>query len=136
VPSTLVELEAKLGGILDKIDKMPLDAIGNDLKRDLESLDQTLASAKKLMNDADAQLVPQFKAALEDLHSTLAAVERAMTSANSSLLNSDAPVQQDLRDALQEFARAARALRVLADELERQPSSVIRGKTESMSGGR
>jgi paraquat-inducible protein B len=136
VPSTLVELEAKLGGILDKIDKMPLDAIGNDLKKDLESLDETLASAKKLMNDADAQLVPQFKTALEDLHSTLVAVEKAMTSANASLLNSEAPAQQDLRDALQEFARAARALRVLADQLERQPSSVIRGKTESMSGGK
>src|SRR5262249_15171172 len=122
VPSTLVELEAKLGGILDKIDKIPLDAIGNDLKKDLESLDETLGSAKKLMNDADAQLVPQFKTALEDLRRTLAAVERAMTSANASLLNSDAPAQQDLRDALQEFARAARALRVLADELERQPS--------------
>ncbi|HXX83285.1 MAG TPA: MlaD family protein [Casimicrobiaceae bacterium] len=136
VPSTLVELEAKLGGILDKVDKMPLDAIGNDLKKDLESLDETLASAKKLMNDADAQLVPQFKKALEDLHGTLVAVEKAMTSANVSLLNSDAPAQQDLRDALQEFARAARALRVLADQLERQPSSVIRGKTESMSGGK
>jgi paraquat-inducible protein B len=136
VPSTLVELEAKLGGILDKIDKMPLDAIGNDLKKDLESLDETLASAKKLMNDADAKLVPQFKTALEDLHTTLVAVEKAMTSASASLLNSEAPAQQDLRDALQEFARAARALRVLADQLERQPSSVIRGKTESMSGGK
>ena len=41
-----------------------------------------------------------------------------------------------LRDALQEFARAARALRGLADQLERQPSSVIRGKTEAMGGGR
>jgi paraquat-inducible protein B len=136
VPSTLIELEAKLGGILDKIDKMPLDAIGNDIKKDLESLDQTLASAKKLMTDADVQLVPQFKTALDDLHSALGAVERAMNSADASLLGANAPAQQDLRDALQEFARAARALRILADQLERQPSSVIRGKTDAMSGGR
>lgn len=136
VPGTLVELEAKLGGILDKIDKMPLDAIGNGIKKDLESLDQTLASATKLMSDADAQLVPQFKTALDDLHRTLGAVERAMNSADASLLGANAPAQQDLRDALQEFARAARALRGLADQLERQPSSVIRGKTEAMGGGR
>jgi len=136
VPGTLVELEAKLGGIIDKIDKMPLDAIGNDIKKDLESLDQTLASAQKLMTDADAQLVPQFKTALADLQRTLGAVERAMNSADASLLGANAPAQQDLRDALQEFARAARALRLLADQLERQPSSVIRGKTDAMSGGR
>ena len=136
VPSTLVELEAKLGGILDKVDKIPLDAIGNDFKKDLESLDETLASAKKLMNDADAQLVPQFKTALDDLHRTLGAVERAMNSADTSLLGANAPAQQDLRDALQEFARAARALRLLADQLERQPSSVIRGKNDAMSGGK
>jgi len=136
VPGTLVELEAKLGGIVDKIDKMPLDAIGNNIKKDLESLDQTLASAQKLMTDADAQLVPQFKTALDNLQRTLGAVERAMNSADTSLLGANAPAQQDLRDALQEFARAARALRVLADQLERQPSSVIRGKTDAMSGGR
>ena len=136
VPGTLVELEAKLGGIIDKIDKMPLDAIGNDIKKDLESLDQTLASAQKLMTDADAQLVPQFKTSLDDLQRTLGAVERAMNSADASLLGANAPAQQDLRDALQEFARAARALRLLADQLERQPSSVIRGKTDAMSGGR
>jgi hypothetical protein len=41
-----------------------------------------------------------------------------------------------LREALQEFTRAARSLRVLGDQLERQPSSVIRGKTESAVGGK
>jgi len=37
---------------------------------------------------------------------------------------------QELRDALQEITRAARSLRVLADYLERQPSSLIWGKTQ------
>ncbi len=136
VPGTLVELEDKLTRVVDKIDKMPLEAIGNDIKKDLESLDQTLKDANKLINDADVKLVPQLKTDLEDLHRTLAAVERAMNSADTALLGSNAPAQQELRDALQEFARAARSLRILTDNLERQPSSVIRGKTEPTSGGR
>ena len=135
VPSAFVELEAKLGGILDKIDKMPLDAIGNDLKRDLENLDQTLTGAKKLINDADAQLMPGLKTDIDDLHRALVAVEQAMSSANTTLLEPNAAAQEDLRNALYEFSRAARSLRVLTDELERQPSSLIRGKTEP-SGGR
>ena len=57
-----------------------------------------------------------------------------MNSADTSLLGSNAPAQQELRDALQEFARAARSLRILTDQLESQPSSVIRGKTEPTSG--
>ncbi len=136
VPGTLVELEEKVGSIVDKIDKLPLEAIASDLKKDLEDLDRTLTSANKLISNADAQLVPGLKTGIEDLRKTLAAVERAANSADTSLLGSNAPAQQELRDALQEFARAARSLRILTDQLERQPSSVIRGKTEPTSGGR
>jgi len=136
VSSTLVELEDKVTHIVDKIDKLPLEAIGNGIKKDLESLDQTLKGASKLVSDADVQLVPQLKTDLEDMHRTLVAVERAMNSADTSLLGSNAPAQQELREALQEFARAARSLRLLTDQLERQPSSVIRGKSDPASGGK
>ena len=133
-PSTLANLEDKLASIVDKIDKLPLEAIGNDIKKDLESLDQTLKVASKLINDADAQLVPGLKTAVEDLHSTLVAVERATNNANATLLESNAAAQEDLRNALYEFTRAARSLRVLTDALERQPSSLIRGKSEPSGG--
>ena len=134
VPSTLVQLEAKLGSILDKIDRMPLEAIGNELKKDLENLDQTLTSARKLISDVDTQLVPELKTGIEDMRRTLAAVERAMNNANATLLEPNAAIQEDLRNALSEFTRAARSLRVLADELERQPSSLVRGKTKPDGG--
>jgi paraquat-inducible protein B len=134
VPSTLVELEDKLTRVVDKIDKMPLEAIGNDIKKDLESLDKTLKAANKLITDADVHLVPGLKTAVEDLHSTLVAVERATNNANATLLESNAAAQEDLRNALREFTRAARSLRVLTDTLERQPSSLIRGKTEPSGG--
>jgi paraquat-inducible protein B len=136
VPSDLADLEAKVGGIVDKLDKVPLEAIGKNLNKDLENLDQALTSAKKLITNADEQLVPGLKTNVEDLHKALGAVERAMNSADASLLRSSAPAQQELRDALQEFTQAARSLRILLDELERQPSSIIRGKTEATGGAK
>jgi paraquat-inducible protein B len=136
VPSALADLEDKLGSVVAKIDKMPLEAIGEGVKRDLESLDRTLTSANKLISNADDQLVPGLKTSVDDLHKALNAVERAMDSANSSLLQADAATQQELRDALQEFTRAARSLRYLMDALEQQPSSVIRGKVQSTTGGK
>jgi len=134
VPSPVVDLEAKLASILDKVDKLPLAAIGNDLKKDLEALDQTLQNAKQLLSDVDVQLVPELKSDLEGLHRTLAVVERAMNSADTTLLGADAPAQQELRAALQEFARAAQSVRALTDYLERHPESALRGKSGPTRG--
>jgi len=136
VPGTFAVLEAKLTSILDKIDKVPFESIGNELKKDLEELDQTLKTARTLLGNVDAQLVPQLKTTLDDMRRTLNAVENAITNVNATVLGPDAPAQQELRSALQDFARAARSLRVLADQLERQPSSVIRGKADATTGGK
>jgi paraquat-inducible protein B len=136
VSSTIVELEAKLGSILDKVDKLPIDAIGAGVKKDLDSLDATLVDAKKLINNVDTQLVPTLKTDLEAVQRTLGTVELAIANADSTLLAPNAPAQQELRDALTEFTRAARSLRILLDYLERHPESPIRGKVEATSGGK
>src|SRR5262249_46800679 len=45
VPSTLPEIEAKLTGIIAKLDKLPFEAIGRDVTAALASLDGTLRDA-------------------------------------------------------------------------------------------
>jgi paraquat-inducible protein B len=143
VSSDLLEIEAKVNSILDKIDRLPMDAVGAALKKDLENLDQTLTDARKLIGNADTlvvnvdnKLVPPLKTNLEALQRVLHATERAVTNVDATLLGPNAPAQQELRDALTEFTRAARSLRVLLDYLERHPESPIRGKTQSSSGGK
>jgi paraquat-inducible protein B len=134
VPSTFADLEARVTGILEKVDRMPLEAIGDALKKDLDELGATLADARKLVRTADTELVPSLKADLDALQRVIVKVERTIENADASLLGPDAPTQQALRDALAEFARAARSVRVLVDYLERHPESLIRGKTEATSG--
>lgn len=133
VPSGLVDLEAKLASILDKIDKLPLDQIATDLRKDLASLDETLTGASKLIKRVDTELVPTLKADLEALRGAIGSMERTLKNADATLLGPDAPAQQELRDALNEFTRAARSLRVFLDYLERHPESPIRGKLEDKS---
>jgi paraquat-inducible protein B len=87
--------------------------------------------SRKLVSTVDAQLVPQLKKDLEALQRTLAAAERVIENADTRLLGPDALAQQELRDALQEFARAARSVRVLTDYLERHPESLLRGKRDT-----
>jgi len=136
VPGTLVDLTMKLASIADKIDRMPLEAIGTTLNKDLESLDVTLAAATKMITNVDEQLVPTLKTDLEALQRVLGNVERTLDNANATMFGPNAPAQQELRDALTEFTRAARSLRVLLDYLERHPESPIRGKSDSKSGGK
>lgn len=129
VISTLPEIEAKISSIIGKLERVPLDAIGNDLKKTLGTLDQTLKDAGTVLNNFDAQVVPALKSTLDDARGALGSAERMLTSTETNIVGASAPGQLELRSAMSELARAARSLRVLADYLERHPEALIRGKT-------
>ena len=146
-PSTVTDLEAKLTGLLAKLDNLPFEAIGDELKKDLAALGQTLDGANKLLRDVDTGLMPgltttvenanrlvgnvdaDLKTTLEELRRAIASADQVLKSTDATLVGANAPAQQEIRDALQEIVRAARSVRVLADYLERHPESLIRGKT-------
>lgn len=130
VPSTLPDLESKLTGILAKLDKLPYEAIGADLRKTLETLNRTIGAIDTAVNGIDAQVVPALKPAIADFRRTLASADRVLKNADATLLGTDAPGQLELREALQELARAARSVRVLGDYLERHPEALLRGKPQ------
>jgi len=123
-------IELQLKSILAKLEKLPVEEIGNDLKKSLETLDRTLQSADRAFSRIDAETLPEAKTTLEDLRRAATAAERVLSSTDNTLLGPDAPAQQELRDALQEIARSARAIRLLADYLERNPEALLRGKNK------
>ena len=122
-PGTLVELQATLMNISKKIESMPLDRIGEDLRTTLQSLNRTLVSSEQMVKRLDKDVTPSAKAALDDARRMLTSAERTLAS--------DAPLQQDLRTSLQDLSRAAQSLRELTELLGRQPESLIQGKKES-----
>jgi paraquat-inducible protein B len=128
VPGSLASIEAKLGSILTKIDRLPLDAIGADVRTALGTLDTTLKDARTLVNRVDAQWVPEGTKTLEELRRAIADADRVVRNADTTLFSKDSPAPQDLRDMLQEITRAARSVRVLVDYLERHPDTLLRGK--------
>jgi paraquat-inducible protein B len=122
-PGALVELQATLMNISRKIESMPLDRIGEDLRTTLQSLNRTLRGAEQAVTRMDKDVAPAAKAALEDARRTLNTVDKTLAS--------DAPLQQDLRTSLRELTRATQSLRQLTELLERQPESLIQGKKET-----
>jgi paraquat-inducible protein B len=98
IPGELEALEARVASIVKKIDQLPFQAIGSDLRKAIGELDRTLVSARTTLDNADRLIEP------------------------GSVLGTE------LGTTLQEVNRAARGLRVLADYLERHPEALLRGK--------
>ncbi len=108
IPGELEELQQQVRDILKKLDAVPFDDIGRNLNRVLVRLDGLSATAER-------DLLPELRDSLAAIAQTLAA---------------DAPAQQDARAALRAMAEAARSLKTLADNLDRQPESLLRGRKD------
>jgi paraquat-inducible protein B len=113
IPTPLEEITADLTSIVQKIDRMPLEEIGADLR-------DSLAAMAELTRQINSDVVPR-------LDSALASADRTLASANS-MIGIDSPVNQELRRALVELTEATRSLGLAADQFEREPESVIRGR--------
>jgi paraquat-inducible protein B len=98
-----------------------------------ENLEATLADARKLLRDVNAEVGP-LAAGLEG---TLAAARQAIGEAEGTITGlqktagEDSALVHALTEALNELSAASRSLRTLAESLESQPESVLRGKRPS-----
>jgi paraquat-inducible protein B len=120
VPGAFEDLEATVASIVKKLDKVQYEQISADVRKVMATLDETLKNADVLVQRLGAETTPELNRALEDARRTLKSAEGA--------LGNESPMQTDLREALREITRAAASIRALADYLERQPQSLIRGK--------
>lgn len=105
IPGQLQVMETKVTDIINKLDKMPLQQIGDELTKAITDLDQTLVAARGTLVSA-----------------------RGTLNNTASLTEPNSAQVQQLGSTLQEVSRAARSLRVLADYLERHPEALLRGK--------
>lgn len=115
VPSGLQSLQENINRLFARLDKLPLEAIGN-------SAQSSLASADALLKALNAEVVPQAR-------NTLSAAQKTLDSANQAL-QPDSTLQQDTSDTMREMARTAASFRILADYLQRHPEALLRGKPE------
>jgi paraquat-inducible protein B len=104
-PGQLEAVEAGLGNIVAKLNKMPLQQIGENLQKSLTDLDLTLVSARGTLDGA-----------------------RATLNTANGLVGPRSEQIQDVDQTLQELSRAARSVRILTDYLEQHPEALIRGK--------
>ena len=110
-PGQLEAVEAGLGNMVQKLNKMPLQQIGDNLQKSLADLDLTLVSAR---------------ASFQNLNGTLNSATSTLHNANG-MVEPSSPQIQEIDQTLLELRRAARSVRVLTDYLEEHPEALIRG---------
>ena len=138
--SNLDDIAAKADVFLSKLDAVPLEEIGANLKKITANLDHlmsapelkdslahlhsTLASIDKLLGDVQPQVGPligNLNYAAAQLSGTASALRQVVESGGPS---GDA----NLSDAIRQITDAARSIKTLTDYLDRHPEALIRGK--------
>jgi paraquat-inducible protein B len=94
---------------------------GKDVSRTLGNLDRLVADLRGKVDDVDVKLV------VADLHRTLDAAQKGLTQIQQTLAGTSG-AQREFSHTLSEISRAAASVRVLAEYLERNPSSLLEGK--------
>ena len=110
-----------------------LDEVVGNLEKLTASLTETVERFGSLAHEADARLV----SVSGQLETTLSDIERTSAEARQTLkgvqgfVAPDSPVLYQLAKTLDDVAASASALRRLAENLERNPSALVRGKAQS-----
>lgn len=120
VVGSMTEVQETLSRLARTVEKLPLNEIGADLRQNLKTLNHTLATADQFMKRLDTDIAPAARNTLDEVRQTIKTAEQTFAP--------DAALQQDMRVMMRELARTAQSLRALADYLERNPESLIRGK--------
>jgi paraquat-inducible protein B len=132
--------------VLAKIEAIPFQQIGDNLNRtiagvdalvtgpelkaSLASLQATLATTQDLirrLDDGTAPVLRGLPALMTNLQTTVTSANRLLVSANRGY-GDDSQIRRDVERLLEQLTGAARSLRSVADMLNRNPESLIRGR--------
>jgi len=140
VPTAMEEITTSLTQLLKKLEKLPIEQIGSDLRDTISGanrlvnstelqqspavLNETINQAQKFVAALNKDVAPEMKSAVSNLNAALIQAQKLARS-----LNSNVAPQADR--TLKELQSAARSIKVWAEYLERHPEALIRGKGKS-----
>jgi paraquat-inducible protein B len=135
---------AQASDVMAKVNEMPLDQIANNLRdisqhlakltsspelqATLTHIDRATDDIQQIAREAKQELPP----ALADLRRTVAEAQKSLAAAQDLIsargTAASTPGTEGLPQALYELSRAARAVRELADYLDRHPAALLVGR--------
>jgi paraquat-inducible protein B len=153
IPTALEQAQVTITQILEHLQRADFDKTLSDLSATLEALKKftsspqlqdavtnlakasaqlaaTAASIRRLADNMNAQTGPLAKSlrqTADKANLTLAQAQAALANLQATF-DPQAPLALQLNETLIELSKSARSMRELTDYLERNPSSIVRGK--------
>ena len=133
-------LADKADAILGKVNTIPFDAIGENLRQITARVSKLVSSPElddslvhldnslKSIDQMTAQVRPKVGPLVDKLNQTAEQLRQAASSANGVLSGIGAGQDASLAGAIHQLTDAARAIRALAEYLQRHPEAVLSGK--------
>lgn len=150
LPTELEEITTSLTRLVEKIEKLPIEKISTAFLNTAEGLEKIVqsgelqttikeygklaTSARSVVENIDHNTLPAIGDTVVETRNALKRVDQTLQSATNlfqsadSILSDGSPIKYDLSVMMRELAAASRAVRNLAEFLERNPSSLIGGK--------
>jgi paraquat-inducible protein B len=138
IPSTMEQIERTLANIdFEEIFDNLSEAVkglgdvakSDEIKDSIRSLNKTIKDADKLIVNVDKEIEPLIESVRNLSDNASATLEQAEKTL-SFKEGETAALAFEVKNALREFSEAARAIRLLADYLERHPEALLKGKGE------
>ncbi len=127
----MISLDETLAGINKLVNSGKLDKTVDNLNKVLAEAEQAVKAAKETLKTVDKNTLPSMTNDVnkisQDLSNTMQKIQGSMGQIDR-LTAQNSPTQHQLQEMLEEVTAASRALRSLTETLQRQPSSLLRGK--------
>lgn len=146
LPTSLEQAQAKVQEILERLSNVDVGALADSLRETIDGVnrlfssgevDAMLASARDALNDIRrvavdlrpqlASIVKSANGTADDLRVTLKRLDASLEGVQA-VLSPESPLVYGAARSLAELGEAARAVRELADYLDRNPNALLTGR--------
>jgi paraquat-inducible protein B len=150
IPNALEEVQAKAGEFLSKLNESDIKGLVGQLKDAVKDIDDVVKSPDVQKTLAELpKTIAAIDGAADQLQRTFAKVEGLSPNADAALVAArdtlrsaggvvaaDSPLLYRLDRTLDDLSAAAEAIRHFAEDLERNPGILVRGRAASKEEGR
>jgi len=123
IPKVMGDITSAIAGLDALINNQNTQNMTGEINQTLAAVRSTLNTVDTVVSDVGGDIDPALTAIVDALETA----ESVLTLAETQLRD-DSDIAYRLGTTLKEVEAAARAIRILAEQLEQQPESVVKGK--------
>ncbi len=138
VPSGLGQIVENINTVLKKIERIPIEELGENLNETIITLRSTLKEFKDVAGNINQQVLPNMEQTLTNINKQLLPVlNQTMEDLQDTMaglrhtVGTDSALDFKTQQALDELTSAIRSIKSVADQLDRNPRALIFGRGES-----